>query len=110
MIRDAFFCPDLPVDSVSPQKLMRNDKDGWFKINGDKAVLEFANGSTVKVPWDPLTSLPMLHSFDDVDSAAEKLEMMFIHASQKKPTKTSPGPARKCSDGIGNWVIPAWAL
>ena len=27
VIRDAFFCPDLPVDSVSPQKLVRNDND-----------------------------------------------------------------------------------
>ena len=34
--RDAFHAPELHADLVPPQKLMRNDKDGWSKINGEK--------------------------------------------------------------------------
>ena len=53
---------------------MRNSEDGWFKINGEGAILEFNDGEKVNVPYDPLTSLPMLYYFDDVDAAATKLE------------------------------------
>ena len=37
-------------------------------------MLEFMNGEIVNVPYDPLTSLPMIYYFDDVDAAATKLE------------------------------------
>ena len=36
--------------------------------------MEFHNGEMVNVPYDPLTSLPMLYYFDDVDAVATKLE------------------------------------
>ena len=37
-------------------------------------MLEFKNGGTVRVPCNPVTSLPMSCSFDDVDAAADELE------------------------------------
>ena len=61
IVRDAYHAPDLPVDLVPPQKIMRNSSDGWFKINGEKGVLEFAGGEIVSVPFDPLKSLPMIY-------------------------------------------------
>ena len=36
--------------------------------------MEFNDGEKVKVPYDQLTSLPMLYYFDDVDNSATKLE------------------------------------
>ena len=62
------------MDLVPPQTLMRTSEDGWFKINGDGAILEFNDGEKVNVPYDPLTSLPMIYYFDDVDTAATKVE------------------------------------
>ena len=73
--RDAFHVPDLPVNLVPPQKLMQTSQDGWFKMNGEKALLEFNGGHMVHVPFDPVTSLPMFYSFHDVDAAAENLEV-----------------------------------
>ena len=61
------------MDLVPPQKFMRDFNDEWFKINGDKAVLEFANGSIINVTYDLMMPLPMLYSFDDVNDAAGKM-------------------------------------
>ena len=47
------------------QTPMRNAKDGWFKIIGDRAHLEFNDGIIVNIPFHPLSSLPVLHSFND---------------------------------------------
>ena len=74
MQREAKHVPGLPVDLVPPQKLMRNLYDGWFKINGEQALLECKNGGSIQVPYDPVTSLPMLYWFDNVDEAAKQLE------------------------------------
>ena len=71
--REAKHVPGLPVDLVPPQKLMRNHHDGWFKINGEQAILECKNGGSIQVPFDPVTSLPMLYWFDNVDEAAKQL-------------------------------------
>ena len=73
IVRDAHHVPDLPVDLVPPQRLMRTAQDGWFKINGDKAMLEFRNGNTVSTPFDPVTRLPMFHTFVDANKAALEL-------------------------------------
>ena len=43
-------------------------------MNGRRAMLEFQDGGVVDCPFDPITSLPMLHSFDNVEAAAEQLE------------------------------------
>ena len=72
--RDAYHVPDLPVDLVPPQKIMRTAKDGWFKINGDAARLEFRNGNVISAPFDPVTRLPMFHTFVDASKAALELE------------------------------------
>jgi hypothetical protein len=74
---------------------MRNSYDGWFKINGEKGVLEFADGEIVIMPFDTLTLLPMIHYFDDIDDAATKLKQVFIHASQKKRIQTYLELAKK---------------
>ena len=74
LIREAYYAPGLPVDLVPPQKLMRTSTDGWSKMNGEKAQLEFRDGKIVSLPFDPVTSLPMLYSFENVDKAAEQLE------------------------------------
>ena len=65
---------DLPVDLVPPQKFMQHERDSWFWINGERAVMEFQDGSIVDCPFDPVMNLPMVNSFDHVDAAAEKLE------------------------------------
>ena len=75
MQREAKHVPGLPIDLVPPQKLLRNDQDGWFKINGERAVLECKNGGSVQVPFDPVTNLPMLYWFEDADKAAKQLEL-----------------------------------
>jgi hypothetical protein len=74
VVRYAFCAPGLPVDLVPPQRLMRTSEDGWFKINGEGAGLEFKDGEKVNVPYDPLTSLPMIYYFNDIDAAVIKLE------------------------------------
>ena len=75
LTRDCYYVPDLAIDLIPPQKIMRDASDGWFKINGHAARLEFRDGSVVSVPFDPVTSLPMLYSFDSVEKAAEQMEM-----------------------------------
>ena len=69
--RDAFHVPDIPIDLIPPQVIMRNNKDGWFRTNGAKAVLTFADGMEVDVGFDPVTRFPMIHMFDDADSIVE---------------------------------------
>ena len=49
--------PGLPVDLVPPQMVMKTSREGWFKINGEKALLEFSDGSSVAAPFDPITRL-----------------------------------------------------
>ena len=83
------------MDLVPPQTLMRNSNDGWFKINGEKAVLEFTNGDIVNVPFDPLTSLPMIYYFDDIDAAATKLETSLYSCLTKE---TDQNLSRACKE------------
>ena len=47
MQREAKHVPGLPVDLVPLQKLIRNHHDGWFKINGEQALLECKNGGSI---------------------------------------------------------------
>ena len=58
---------------------MKTSRDGWFKINREKALLEFSDGSLVAAPFDPFTRWPMFHFFDDAEAAAVSLETA-LHA------------------------------
>ena len=58
---------------------MKTSREGWFKINGEKALLEFSDGALVAAPFDPITRLPMFHFFDDAKAAAVSLETA-LHA------------------------------
>ena len=35
--------PGLHVDLVPPQVVVKNAREGWFKVNGERAALEFAD-------------------------------------------------------------------
>ena len=54
--------------------MTQTSREGWFKINGEKALLEFSDGSLVAAPFDPIARLPMFHFFDDAEAAAVSLE------------------------------------
>ena len=62
------------MDLIPPQLVMRNNNDGHFKMNGHQAILEFKGGVTVNVPYNAVTRLPILVTFDDIDQAAQHLE------------------------------------
>ena len=72
--REVYHAPNVPVDLLPPQAIMRNGKYGWLRINGEHAQLQFRDGSLVNVPTNPVTRLPMFVTFDNIDQAAEQLE------------------------------------
>lgn len=74
LTRPATNVPDIPVNLIPPQVIMRNNNDGFFNVNGEQAMFEFADGEQVATGFDPITKLPMLHFFADVDKPGEALE------------------------------------
>ena len=89
--RQVYHAPDVPVDLLPPQLIMRNSRDGWFRINGEEASLEFQDGSVVKVPTDSVTRLPMFVTFDSVDEAAQQLETsMYSCVTQESNQNLDP--------------------
>ena len=57
--------------------------------------MEFNDGEKVNVPYDPLTSLPMLYYFDDVDDAATKLETSLYSCVTEE---TNQNLSRACKE------------
>ena len=86
--------PGLPVDLVPLQIVMKTSREGWFKINGEKALLEFSDGSLVAAPFDHITRLPMFHFFDDAEAAAVSLETA-LHARVSKESNQNLTCAKK---------------
>ena len=53
---------------------MRNNQDGYFKINGQSAVLEFKDKEIVDAYFDPITKLPTFYTFKSVSEAIDEME------------------------------------
>lgn len=84
--------PDIPMDLIPLQVIVRNRKGRWFKTNGEQAMFEFANKHHVNVDFDPATKLPILHFFDDVNKAAQELETaLHSCATEEANQNLSPG-------------------
>ena len=84
MTQDVHHVPDLPVDLVPPQKLMRTEHDGWYQINGMCAEMVFWTGEVVSTPFDPVTSLPMIQSFLDAGKVAQMFETSLYSCVTKE--------------------------
>ena len=95
MTSNAHHVPELPVDLVPPQKLMQKMSDGWFKINGERAMLDFKRGDAINVPFDPATGLPMFHFFDDADCAAKELETCLFSCVTEESNQNLSRPKKE---------------
>ena len=99
---EVHFVPGLHVDLVPPQVVVKNAREGWFKVNGEMAVLEFADGSIVTVPFDSVTRLPMFHFFDDAKAAAESLETALHACVTEESNQNLQEPRKRCCTAIGD--------
>ena len=73
---------------------MKTTREGWHKINGEKASLEFSVGSSVVAPFDPITRLSMFHFFDDAETATVSLETA-LHACVSEESDQNLTHAKK---------------
>ena len=97
--------PGLLVDLVLPQMVMKTSREGWFKINGEKTLLEFSDGSLVAAPFDPITRLPMFHFFDDAEAAAVSLETALHECVSEEHDQNLMHEKKETH---GDWVTQAW--
>ena len=86
---------ELHCRLIPPQKIMADDDEGYFRINGKGAQLVFANNNgKVQTPIDPKSGLPMLTMFHNIDDAAEKLEVA-MHSCVAAENNQNLSPSQK---------------
>ena len=62
-----YYLPSLPCSLFSPQTYIKNvslnsenPENVFFMTRYDKAILKGVNGNRISIPYDPITSLPVM--------------------------------------------------
>jgi hypothetical protein len=85
----------LPCRLIPPQRIMTDDSEGYYRINGEGGKFVFANNSgQVKTPFHPSSNLPMITLFEDIRRTSELLETS-LHSCITKENNQNLSPSAK---------------
>ena len=76
--REAMHAPALPVRLIPPQAIFPSGSKGQCVVADGKMTWHFGNGQVVPIDINPVTRLPEIRVFQDVDKAAEQLDQALL--------------------------------
>ena len=82
--RPGVLVPSLPIRLIPLQQIMRTRRDGYYKVNGEEAVLEFSNGQLIDTPINPKTNLPYLCLYSDLDNLRNNVHQAMYNCVSKE--------------------------